>query len=98
MVAIQENSILDFSVDTSTGFPLITMNLKCKLTHTIFKYIRDVLMEDYLVTLATAGYSTAYIELVDRSPMNVKFCEMLFFEKGQDLGDRLWMKQEILSV
>lgn len=82
--------IIDFSI----GFPVVHLELPKGITPRLYKFIKQVLLEDMLITLGSLGYDVLFsiIEADDRKA--IKFNKAMGFEEEQVIDGIMILAQD----
>lgn len=84
-------------VDFAHPQPLVHFQVHAdKYTPSLHKYVRDVLLEDLLITLGSLGYNRVFAIIPASDKKLIKFCESMRFQQGFLNGEELVMVQDIL--
>ena len=78
---ILDTDDISASLTFETGFPMLHMEVHGKMTISMYKYIKNIFMEDLLVTLGVLGYDTLFAVLEESDEVGIKSAKVVGFEE-----------------
>lgn len=82
------------AIDFSTGFPIVHLKLHNGITPTLYKFIKQTLLEDMLITLGTLGYDTLFSILPEDDKKAIKFNKAMGFEEERVVDGMMFLAQD----
>ena len=93
---ILDNDTMHYAIDFSIGFPVLHLTLHKGITPRLYKYIKNVLLEDTMVTLGSFGFDTVFSILPEGDEKVIKFNKAMGFEYERTVDGNVWLAQDVL--
>jgi len=74
---------------------MLHMELPMGITPSLYKYIKNVFIEDLLITLGSLGYETIFAVLEEENKTGIKSAKLIGFEEEKTVDGFTWLVQEI---
>ena len=82
------------AIDFTIGYPVFHLTLHKGITPSLYKYIKEVLIEDALITLGSLGYDTVFSILHEDDKKTIKFNKAMGFEEERIVDGYMWLAQD----
>lgn len=93
---ILDNDVMYAAIDFTIGFPVFHLDLHQGITPSLYKYVKNVLMEDAMITLGTLGFDMVFSILPEDDEKAIKFNKSMGFEYERTVDGNVWLAQDIM--
>ncbi len=83
------------AIDFSLGHPVFHCDLPNGITPTLYKYVKEVLIEDAMITLGSLGFDTVFSILPEENKKALKFNKAMGFEVELVEDGVVWLAQDV---
>jgi len=92
---ILDNESMYAAIDFSIGYPVFHFDLHKPITPSLYKYIKNELIPDALVTLGSLGYDIVFSVLPEGEKKVIKFNKAMGFEEEATVDGYVWLAQDV---
>lgn len=97
MDKVISNEILELGVTEGVDFIHIDFELKSPLTCSLYRYIRDTLLEELAIVCGVCGIQEMTVSIPLEDEKSIRFANSLDFEMYLIKDGVMHLKQEVLS-